>query len=606
MTSTAVAVITTVPIKPLGFGGATLLSENKIRFGIRGRIICAFIIVNVVIFCVLGYFFYEATTQMQVSELKASILSSAEYVASNFDGDGHDTLPRGYENTDIFIKNTDTLRAMAKAFNLVYIYTLRRSSDGGLEFAYDSDADPSRPAIVGEAYVIEGGARDLIMGCFNRAMLGEPTVTDKPYRDEYGIFITAYAPIRDSSQKITGVLAADISYESVLAMQRRMIALFLIFILLASGLSTLVAFWLGFRLTRSIYAIVGRLDDVAKNRGDLTQAINIGTGDEMQLLAGKFNGLLTSIRDMVLKINESTDFVSNGAESISGTIGQAMSMIRVTDGNLSNVAGAISSQSGAIHAAIKQIERLSGLINALRKHSDVINQAAMRANQSTEKGKDTVFELSSQFVQTQATLTNVSETITALGHKTREISKITDVITNISTQTDLLALNATIEAARAGEAGRGFAVVADEVRRLAENTSKSAGEISSNIDDVSMSIQDSVSSMNTLVSVLSKQAGHIEKTNEQLNIIMGTTEDIAEQLGRANETIEQIFSEKESVVVIMADVSSASESTNETLDKAADERKELTKMIDGIHVDSDNLKSTALDLKSHVSKFKIT
>lgn len=582
------------------------MADNRIRLGIRGRIICAFIIVNVVIFFVLGFIFYEVTTQMQVSELRASILASASYIASNFDGDGHDSLEHGFEGDESYIRNMKMLRAMANAFDLEYIYTLRQRADGDLEFVYDSDEDPGRPATIGELYELDSDSRAVVMECFNRARRDEPAVTEKPYQDEYGVYITAYAPIRDSGQKITGVLAADISYESVQSMQQKMVALFLVFIVLATGLSTLVAFWLGFRLTRSIYAIVGRLDEVAKNRGDLTQAIHISTGDEMQLMADKFNSLLTSIKDTVLKINASTDYVSSGAESISGTIGQSISMIGVTDGNLANVASAISSQSGAIQTAIAQIESLSALINDLRQHSDAINQAAMRANQSTEKGKDTVFELSSQFAQTQATLTNVSETITELGHKTREISKITDVITNISTQTDLLALNATIEAARAGEAGRGFAVVADEVRRLAENTSRSAGEIARNIVDVSGSIQDSVSSMNTLVSVLSKQEGHIEKTNEQLNIIMGTTEDIARQLGRSNETIERIFSEKEAVVKIMAEVSSASDSTNETLEKANEERRELSKTIDGIHVDSDRLKSTALDLKNHVSKFKIT
>ncbi|KHF11261.1 chemotaxis protein, partial [Vibrio parahaemolyticus] len=67
----------------------------------------------------------------------------------------------------------------------------------------------------------------------------------------------------------------------------------------------------------------------------------------------------------------------------------------------------------------------------------------------------------------------LAKNVRILESEAEEISKITDVVTEISERTNLLALNAAIEAARAGEHGRGFAVVADEVGQLADKTSKS-------------------------------------------------------------------------------------------------------------------------------------
>lgn len=72
----------------------------------------------------------------------------------------------------------------------------------------------------------------------------------------------------------------------------------------------------------------------------------------------------------------------------------------------------------------------------------------------------------------------------ALHEKAREIHKITGLIDEIASRTNLLALNAAIEAARAGQSGSGFAVVAAEVRTLAKRTTAATKEIGAMLREI--------------------------------------------------------------------------------------------------------------------------
>jgi len=98
------------------------------------------------------------------------------------------------------------------------------------------------------------------------------------------------------------------------------------------------------------------------------------------------------------------------------------------------------------------------------------------------------------------------------------ISKMLNVVSDISDQTNLLSLNASIEAARAGENGKGFAVVAQEVRDLAAETRQSADAIATLINETDDRIKSG--------------AAHGRKTADVFNRIIQASQTNVENISR--------------------------------------------------------------------------
>ena len=215
-------------------------------------------------------------------------------------------------------------------------------------------------------------------------------------------------------------------------------------------------------------------------------------------------------------LNRSADIVNDGSNAIAGS------------GTL--LADGASSQAASI-------EQTSAALTELAAMTETNERNAKETNVLMQEAADLV-------KATNASMAEFTASMEGIISASRETSKIIKTIDEIAFQTNLLALNAAVEAARAGEAGAGFAVVADEVRQLAIRSAEAARSTS----------------------------GLIEQTIT--NIDRGGA-----LLTSVNEEFGKVLEKTGSAVVMIAEISSASEQQSQGLGQISSAVQELDKVV---------------------------
>ncbi|TYT76111.1 methyl-accepting chemotaxis protein [Desulfobotulus mexicanus] len=320
-------------------------------------------------------------------------------------------------------------------------------------------------------------------------------------------------------------------------------------------------------ITRPIRRVADNLKDISEGEGDLTKRLFVKGNDEIALLSRSFNTFMEKLQAMVGQIQKnalSLEKSSSGLNSI------AVNMARETEGtaiNAGRVAAASHEMSTSIHAVASAMEEASTSINMVATATEQMTSTITEIAGHTEKAR----KISEKAVNTGQA---ASERMQALEQAARQISTVTETITEISEQTNLLALNATIEAARAGEAGKGFTVVAGEIKELSRQTSHATQEIRTSIEGVQALSRETINTISEVVSVI----GEISEINTTIATAVEeqsvATREIAGNISQASAGAQEVNSNVSQLSTVSSDISRDISGVNEktvNLKKEGDE-----------------------------------
>ena len=136
----------------------------------------------------------------------------AVIISSQMDGDLLASFQPGDESGADFVGVRDRLWALQKdSESIRYVYILRKTRDGSaMEFVADSEYGRNDFTVPLIGYVYNEAPKEALMA------YSGPTVKKEFYSDEWGEYMSGYAPVYDSGGNVVGVAGVDISKETIL------------------------------------------------------------------------------------------------------------------------------------------------------------------------------------------------------------------------------------------------------------------------------------------------------------------------------------------------------------------------------------------------------
>ena len=329
----------------------------------------------------------------------------------------------------------------------------------------------------------------------------------------------------------------------------------------------LCAWYLLRNIKTSVDILLDFLQKVAG--GDLRKILPVYAKDEFAAMARACNKVVENVRAMTATIQKTAGTVADSTDTLTSTSGQSAHVIQDVAQSITEVAEAAQAQMTLVGEAKEAVKAfIEGVEEAARTTEDVAG-VIVRTSEKAEEGNQLVVATVDQMNTIADTTVSISEAVTKLGERSKEIGNIVEVISGISAQTNLLALNAAIEAARAGEHGRGFAVVAEEVRKLAEGSQQATRQIT----DLSRTIQDETEQA---VSAMAEGRNQAEKGRENVAATGEGFSEILTMIRHVQESSEVIQSTMKALGASAGRIDDATSEIHQSASKVASESENVS------------------------------
>lgn len=412
-----------------------------------------------------------------------------------------------------------------------------------------------------------------------------------------------YMPVRSDDGEILGMA---FSGERESAVRNAISGMLRSLVLLAGCmiiLFTAILVYLSFKIRKPLLTTAEYIDCVAN--GDLSGNLEVKSViREVTTLIRASAALKDKLNSIVTEVDGHAMQLDNNMESLNvlaSASSKGANQIRQAIDELSKTAVSLAENVQSVNTSMME---MGNNVTAIHSETVTLNENSDKMDHANRNASESMNLVLTSSHTSSAIIEEMIVQVKATNEAIASISKAVELISDITSQTNLLSLNASIEAARAGQAGRGFAVVATEIKQLADQSSQGAAAIKNIADDILEKSNKSVELTERMRTLAEKEQADIGSAKTGFDTLSQIIEANVATAGTIAEKTKNLEELKQTIINNITELSAISEENAASNEEVTANVSSIAESIDRISEDTGMIKKVSAALEEQMKYFK--
>lgn len=320
---------------------------------LRAKLALGFALLAMLAVGLTTFIYYQNARAQLGQDIRERLRDAVSIGALQVDSVAHSQLTNpSQEGSSNYLRLKKNLQNIRDAGTKVrFVYTMRQDAQGNIMFVVDAEESEADVSHLGDIYT---SASPWLKENF--ASIQEPVIENEMYTDDWGTWLTGYAPFYTPDGRREGILGMDISAKDVLAREQQALQRALLIFLLSIIPIAITGWLIGSALTKSLSTLAEGAEKLAS--GDLTHRFQVKTRDEVGILAEAFNSTAEKLSGLVTgleqRVEERTQALTRRTSQLQAAtqVARQAAAIKDTSTLLNDAVRLISDRFNFYHAGI--------------------------------------------------------------------------------------------------------------------------------------------------------------------------------------------------------------------------------------------------------------